>query len=93
MYKNRRKGKIIMNKIINIEQAEYIKDYKIHFKFNDGKENVVDFQPFIVSSSHPDIEKYKDKKVFKNFTLEHGEIEWNDYELAFPIYDLYVGDI
>ena len=68
-------------------------DYKIHFKFNDGKENTVDFKPFIFASSHPDIKKYQNKKLFENFSLEYGEIEWNDYELAFPIFDLYKGYI
>jgi len=82
-----------MNKIINIEQVDYINDYKIHFKFNDGKENTIDFQSFILSSSHPDIQKYIDKTIFKKFTLEYGEIEWNDYELAFPIFDLYQGHV
>jgi len=80
-------------KTINIEDAHYTTDYKIYFKFNDGKENIVDFKPFILSSSHPDIQKYQDKKLFKNFSLEYGEIEWNDYELAFPIFDLYQGTI
>lgn len=82
-----------MDKIITIEKADYVDAYKIHFKFDDGKENIVDFQPFILSAMHPDIKKYRDKEVFKNFTLKHGEIEWNDYELAFPIFDLYQGKI
>jgi len=82
-----------MNKVINIQKANYIDDYKIHFEFDDGKKTTVDFQPFIFSSSHPDIKKYQDQKLFKNFNLDYGEIEWNDYELAFPIYDLYEGKI
>ena len=80
-----------MKQYISIEKAQYIDEYKIYMKFNDGKENTVDFKEFICNSSHPDIQKYQDKEMFKNFTLEHGEIEWNDYELAFPIYDLYRG--
>ena len=82
-----------MSKVINIQRADYIDDYKIHFKFDDGKETTVDFQPFIFSSSHPDIKKYQDQKLFQKFNLDYGEIEWNDYELAFPIYDLYEGKI
>ena len=80
-------------KTINIEEANYVSDYKIHFRFNDGKENTVDFKPFILSSSHPDIKKYKDKQLFENFNLKYGEIEWNDYELVFPNFDLYQGHI
>jgi len=77
-----------MSKLINIEEAKYISDYKIHLKFNDGKENTVDFKEFLLSSSHPDIKRYQDQDLFKKFNLEYGEIEWNDYELAFPVYDL-----
>lgn len=80
-------------KTINIKEANYISGYKIHFKFDDGKENTVDFKPFILSSSHPDIKKYKNKELFENFSLKYGEIQWNDYELAFPIFDLYQGNI
>jgi len=82
-----------MDKIINIQRADYLNDYKIHFKFDDGVETTVDFEKFIFSSTHPDIKKYQDQKLFKKFNLDYGEIEWNDYELAFPIYDLYEGKI
>ena len=82
-----------MSEYLNIDEAKYVGDYKIHLKFNDGKENTVDFKPFLFTSSHPDIKKYQDKSLFQNFNLEYGEIEWNDYELAFPIYDLYQGHL
>ena len=80
-----------MKKYISIEQAKYIDGYKIYLRFNDGKENTVDFKDFILNSSHPKIQKYQEKNMFKKFNLEYGEIEWNDYDLAFPIYDLYEG--
>ncbi len=82
-----------MDKYISIERAEYVGGYKIFLKFNDEKERVVDFERFITKSVHPDIKKYLDLGLFKKFALAHGEIEWNDYELAFPIYDLYRGEI
>jgi len=82
-----------MSKVISIEKAKYIDDYKIYLKFNDGRENILDFKKFILKSQHPDIKKYQDKNLFKNFNLEYGELEWNDYDLAFPIYDLYRGNI
>ena len=79
--------------ILFIEDAKYIEDYKIYLKFNDGKENTLDFKEFILKSQHPDIQKYKNLELFKKFNFEHGEIEWNDYELVFPIYDLYINKI
>jgi len=82
-----------MSQLISIEKAKYIDGYKISLLFNDGKENILDFKHFITNSQHPDIKKYQDIKLFKKFNLEYGEIEWNDYDLAFPIYDLYKGMI
>jgi hypothetical protein len=82
-----------MNKYIFIETAKYLVNYQIHLKFNDGKERILDFSKFILESKHPDIKKYQDIKLFKKFNLKYGEIEWNDYELVFPIYDLYQGKI
>jgi Holliday junction resolvase len=82
-----------MGKYIFIKEAKYISDYKIYLKFNDGKEKLLDFENFISGSIHADIKKYQNKNLFKHFTLQHGDLEWNDYELAFPIYDLYQGRI
>ena len=82
-----------MEQYISIEKAHYVDGYKIYLKFNDGKENTLDFKNFILTSQHPEIKKYQDKNLFKNFNLDYGEIEWNDYDLAFPIYDLYEGKV
>ena len=82
-----------MKQIISIQNAKYLQDYKIALKFNDNKENIVDFENFITYSQHPDIQKYKDINLFKKFHLEYGELEWDDYDLAFPIYDLYKGRV
>jgi len=81
-----------MSKLISIEKAKYIDNYRISLLFNDGKKKIVDFKNFILKSQHPDIKKYQDINLFKNFNLEYGELEWNDYDLAFPIYDLYKGN-
>ncbi len=82
-----------MGKYIFIKEAKYINGYKIYLKFNDDKEQLLDFEDFISTSIHPDIKKYQNKELFKHFTLQDGDLEWNDYELAFPIYDLYQGKI
>jgi len=82
-----------MPDIISIKEANYIEDYKISLLFNDGKNNILDFKNFILKSQHPDIKKYEDLNLFKKFNFEYGELEWNDYDLAFPVYDLYKGTI
>ncbi|MBC8147905.1 MAG: DUF2442 domain-containing protein [Bacteroidetes bacterium] len=81
------------DKIVKIIQAEYLDNYRIFLKFNDGKEQVVDFEYFISNAQHPDIKKYMDKTLFKNFDIVNGNLNWNDYDMIFPIWDLYQGEI
>ena len=74
---------------LEIESAKYMDGYKLELKFNDGNVNVVDFEDFLKNSQHPDISKYQDKNLFKNFNIKYGDLEWGDYDLVFPISDLY----
>jgi hypothetical protein len=39
------------------------------------------------------LKKYLDLNQFKNFTVRDGDIDWNDYELCFPIADIYEGHL
>ncbi len=78
---------------IAIVRAEYLKDYKIHLWFSDGKEHVVDFEPFLKTARNPMATRYRDVKAFKQFRLEHGNLNWNDYEMCFALEDLYNNDV
>lgn len=77
------------NQFVAIEQAQYDGEYKIRLVFNDEKIQVIDFHNFIVSSYNPNILKYKDLELFQQFSITDGDLEWNDYDLCFPIADLY----
>ncbi len=79
--------------VIDIVEAEYIPLYKIHLWFSDGVEQVVDFEPFLRKSRHPEIKKYLDRELFKDFSMAHGQLNWNDYDLCFSMQDLYEGTI
>ncbi len=78
---------------IEITQAEYLSNYRIRLKFNDCNERLVDFEPFLRNSRHPEIRKYMNPDVFKQFKIEYGDLIWNDYDLCFSISDLYEGKI
>ena len=78
---------------LKIDSASYLSDYAIRVKFNDGIEKLVDFKPFLSKALHPLIKKYLDEKQFSNFNLIDGNLNWNDYEMVFPILDLYNGKI
>lgn len=79
--------------IIEITSAEYVADYKLRLWFSDGKQRVVDFGPFLRRSLNPMIRAYLDLEKFKQFSVEDGDLQWNDYDLCFPIADLYEGKI
>lgn len=79
--------------VIFIDKAEYIAEYKIKFLFSDGIERLIDFSNFLKSAKNPMTRKYLDKKLFKNYSIDYGDIIWNDYEMCFPIWDLHEGKI
>lgn len=79
--------------LLEIKSANYIGDFAIRVFFNDGKNRLIDFKPFLESSLHPSIRKYLDEKKFKEFELIDGNLNWNDYDLIFPIDNLYEGRI
>ena len=78
---------------LKINSAKYLSDYAIRIRFSDGKERLVDFKPFLSKSLHPSIKKYLDENKFSNFSLTDGNLNWNDYDLIFPLSDLYNGQI
>ena len=79
--------------IISIKSAIYLDDYSIKVIFSDGVENVIDFKPFLNQSIHPSIKKYLNKDLFVIFKIVNGNLNWNDYDLIFPISELYDGAI
>jgi hypothetical protein len=80
-------------KIINIEKVEYLSEYKLKLSFNDGEEQTIDFGPFLSDSLNPLIRKYLDPMEFNKYELDNGDLEWNDYDLCFPVADLYDNNI
>ncbi len=80
-------------KLIIVDYAKYIGDFAVRIKFNDGTERLIDFKPFLSHSHHPSIKKYLNEENFKNFEVRDGNLNWNDYDLIFPVSDLYEGRI
>ncbi len=79
--------------VISIEKATYLGDYKIQFEFSEGKTQVIDFEGFLKKARNPMTSKYLDKEKFASFSLDSGDIHWNDFEMSFPIWNLYEGRI
>ena len=78
---------------INIVTAEQVGDFRIRLRFDDGTEQAVDFKPFLTHALHPDIRAWLDPVRFAAFRIEYGGLGWGDYDLCFPVIDLYRNQI
>jgi hypothetical protein len=82
-----------MKKIININKIIYIEKFKLEISFSDGKIKTIDFADFILNSKKPDVKKYQKPAQFKKFNFKNGELMWGDFEMIFPVSDLYKGAV
>ena len=74
---------------IQIISATQTGDYTLRIAFDDGTTQEVDFQASISNALQPDIRAYLKPQRFAAFRIEYGELVWGDYDLCFPIIDLY----
>jgi hypothetical protein len=79
--------------VIEIIKAEYIDGFRLHLWFNDRSHRIVDFGPFLHAARHPSLQKYRTVSRFKKFRVLYGNLDWNDYEMCFPLADLYDGKV
>jgi hypothetical protein len=79
--------------LLAVVSAEFVDGYRLRVKFSDGSRRTVDFGPFLEKSKHPTVRKYLDSKRFQNFSVEHGDLHWNHYDLSFPVAELRKGKI
>lgn len=76
-----------------IVAAEVAGPYTLALTFATGERRTVDFEPFLRKATHPAIKAYLDEARFRRFNLVSGNVNWNDYDLIFPVADLYAGII
>jgi hypothetical protein len=79
--------------VIEIIQVEYLEGYKLKIYFSDSKIQIIDFYDFLINNHHSDIKKYLELSNFQSYKIEYGDLIWGDFEMCFPIYNLYEGVI
>jgi hypothetical protein len=77
--------------VLEVVSAEYLEPYKLRIQFSDSVERVVDFEP-ILRQFRP-LKKFLRLKEFQAFRLYNGNVQWNNYEMIFPVHELYSGTI
>jgi hypothetical protein len=75
--------------VLRLDKAEYMDGYKIKLTFHNNEVRTIDFFQFLDSSQNPSTRKYLNLEKFKEFQILYGDLVWNDFELCFPIADLY----
>jgi hypothetical protein len=80
-------------KYLRVTEAKYVSGYKLLLTFNDDAVRLVDFGPFLARARNPDTTDFRDLKKFKRFHIEDGDLMWGDYQMIFPIMDLYRGSL
>jgi hypothetical protein len=79
---------------IEVKEAHYVDGYRLFIGFNNGKNRIVDFKPFLDTVEDGYLGKYKKTENFKNFNIASGNVVWGkDWDLIFPVTQLYSGKI
>ena len=78
---------------LEIVKAEVVSDYTIKLEFSDGHKNTINFEPFISENPNESIHQFLDRRKFNSFRLDWGNLVWGDFEMCFPIEDLYSGSV
>ncbi len=76
-------------KTLAILKAKYINGLKLELSFSDLTKQIVDFEMFLAKSNLPDLKKYRKVQNFKKFKIKSGNLVWGDFEMLFPLEDLY----
>jgi hypothetical protein len=78
----------------DIIKAEYIKDYLIKVKFDDGKEVTANFYDFFHNNKIPFVNNYINLEDFKKFYInkEIPALSWGDNEVDIDPMSIYNGD-
>ena len=81
------------NQYVDVTGARVVAPYTLAIVFSDGAERMVDFGPFLLKSRHPVVRAYLNEDRFREFDIVGGNLNWHDYDLIFPVADLYAGSI
>ena len=78
-------------KAVHVQTVHNVHAYRLRIEFSDGKVTEVDFGPFLQAATHPGIGRYLQPRRFRQFAITDGVLQWNDFDLVFPMADLYNG--
>ncbi len=78
-------------KVVKINNAKYLEEYKLLLTFNDETSKIVDFKDLLKSTPYTNEKKFSNIELFKQFRVELGDLIWSDYDMCFQAKNLYQG--
>ena len=78
---------------VSVTEAHYTTGYTIEMTFSDNTSRTINFEPYMIKSSLPNVNKYLDKGKFRKFLLVNGNLIWKNDEMFFPIEALHSGKL
>lgn len=73
--------------------ARQVGAYALQVAFADGVSRVIDFEPFLRGSRNPMIRAFLEPGRFATYEVRDGDLVWGDYELIFPVANLYYREL
>ena len=64
--------------MLEIINAKYAGDYKIHLTFNNGKKGIANLKQPIFDDHRPIFSKLREESYFKDFSVENSTVVWSD---------------
>jgi hypothetical protein len=80
-------------KTVHVLAVHHVRAWRLRIEFSNGNISEVDFEPFLRAAAHPAMRRYLQPRRFKQFAVTDGVLQWNDFDLIFPMADLYAGVI
>ena len=80
-------------KTVHVHTVHHVRAYRLRVEFSDGNVTEVDLELFLRAAKHPGVRRYLQPRRFKQFAITDGVLQWNDFDLVFPMADLYDGVI
>lgn len=66
-----------------VNEAQYLGEYKIHLRFNNGKQGTANLKKTIFEDKRPVFSKLKQEAHFKQFQMAQNTLVWSEeFDLA-----------
>jgi hypothetical protein len=74
---------------MKIIRVKYLNEYTLEVEFDDGTVKYPNFKDFILNSKQPMTQQFEDIERFKNVSINHGHLTWEDGQMDISAHSIY----